>query len=81
MPNTRTLSKPQAGLRNLLGELRGLIQQARQQAHRAVDLVHFQAFPIRGALRHELSWTHYRLLMRLDNPFAREWYAQETLPS
>ncbi len=23
----------------------------------------FQAFPIRDALRHELSWTHYRLLL------------------
>ena len=133
MPNTRTPYKPQAGLRNLLGELRGLIQQARQQAHRAVDLVQvqtcwevgrhivefeqggkiraeygsgllsriaetltaefgsgfdtsnlrnmrmlFQAFPIRDALRHELSWTHYRLLMRLDDPLAREWYANET---
>ena len=27
----------------------------------------FQAFPIRDALRLELSWTHYRLLMRLDD--------------
>ena len=26
-----------------------------------------QPFPIRDALRHELSWTHYRLLMRLDD--------------
>jgi hypothetical protein len=26
----------------------------------------FIAFPIRDALRHELSWTHYRLLCRLD---------------
>ena len=26
----------------------------------------YQAFPIRDALRHELSWTHYRLLLRVD---------------
>ena len=26
----------------------------------------YTAFPIRDALRHELSWTHYRLLSRLD---------------
>ena len=26
-----------------------------------------QSFPIRDALRLELSWTHYRLLMRIDN--------------
>ncbi|NEO86676.1 MAG: DUF1016 domain-containing protein [Spirulina sp. SIO3F2] len=29
------------------------------------------------ALRHELSWTHYRLLLRVDNLEARLWYSQE----
>jgi predicted nuclease of restriction endonuclease-like (RecB) superfamily len=38
----------------------------------------FQAFPICDALRHELSWTHYRLLLRVDAPQAREWYMHET---
>ncbi|MDI7260427.1 MAG: PDDEXK nuclease domain-containing protein [Thermodesulfobacteriota bacterium] len=28
-------------------------------------------------LRSELSWTHYRLLLRVDNPVAREWYMRE----
>lgn len=37
----------------------------------------YLGFPIRDALRHELSWTHYRLLLRLDNPKAREWYVSE----
>jgi predicted nuclease of restriction endonuclease-like (RecB) superfamily len=37
----------------------------------------FQCFPIRDALRLELSWTHYRSLIRIENPQAREWYAQE----
>lgn len=27
----------------------------------------FKAFPIRDALRHELSWTHYRTLLHLDD--------------
>ena len=31
----------------------------------------FQSFPIRDALRLELSWTHYRGLIRIDNPQAR----------
>ena len=31
----------------------------------------YQAFPIRDALRHELSWTHYRRLLRVDNDSAR----------
>ena len=28
----------------------------------------FVIYPIRDALRHELSWTHYRFLLRVDNP-------------
>lgn len=35
------------------------------------------AFPICDALRHELSWTHYRILMREQDPVAREWYMNE----
>ncbi|AUD05035.1 DUF1016 N-terminal domain-containing protein [Spirosoma pollinicola] len=34
----------------------------------------YKAFPIRDAVRHELSWTHYRLLLKVDNPDARAWY-------
>lgn len=36
---------------------------------------------IRYALRSELSWTHYRLIMRVDNPMAREYYMNETVDS
>ncbi|OED41002.1 hypothetical protein ACH42_15100 [Endozoicomonas sp. (ex Bugula neritina AB1)] len=39
----------------------------------------FQAFPIRDAVRRELSWTHYRRLIRIDNPSARDWYMQEAI--
>ena len=38
----------------------------------------YQAFPIRDALRHELSWTHYRTLLRVDSEHARQWYMNET---
>ena len=51
----------------------------------------FRAFPICHALRDksklslksevlrpELSWTHYRLLLRVENEKAREWYMNET---
>ena len=37
----------------------------------------YNAFPIRDALRHELSWTHYRLLLRVDSAQARQWYMTE----
>lgn len=51
----------------------------------------YQAFPIwnalrsksaklqkRDSLRTELSWTHYRLLLRVENKQARGWYMRET---
>jgi len=118
----------------LLKTLRELIQQGRQRALRAVDMVQVQtcweigrhivefeqqgetraaygkkllpsladslarefgkgfdvtnlrhmrgfylAFPIRDALRPELSWTHYRVLLRVENPSAREWYLREAV--
>jgi len=37
----------------------------------------YQAFPNCDALRHELSWTHYRLLLRVEDRWAREWYMAE----
>ena len=37
----------------------------------------YQAFPNCDALRHELSWTHYRLLLRVEDRRAREWYMVE----
>ena len=33
--------------------------------------------PILHALRGELSWTHYRLLMGVEKPEARKWYMKE----
>ncbi len=37
----------------------------------------YQAFPNCDAVRHELSWTHYRLLLRVENRDARDWYMNE----
>lgn len=37
----------------------------------------YQAFPKCDALRHELSWTHYRLLSRIESEEARLWYMNE----
>ncbi|MGO4288726.1 PDDEXK nuclease domain-containing protein [Chitinophaga sp. RAB17] len=38
----------------------------------------YQTFSIRDALRPELSWTHYRIILRVDNPTARQYYITET---
>ncbi len=37
----------------------------------------YNAFPIRHALRDELTWTHYRLLAKVDSQSARAWYMNE----
>ncbi len=39
----------------------------------------YQVFPICDALRHELSWTHYRLLIRLSNQDKINYYIQESI--
>ncbi|MFD2288347.1 DUF1016 family protein [Pedobacter petrophilus] len=41
----------------------------------------FKAFPIRDALRHELSWTHYRLLSRIETEEKRNYYLSESITS
>ncbi|MEA2034284.1 MAG: PDDEXK nuclease domain-containing protein [Euryarchaeota archaeon] len=41
----------------------------------------YAAFPIRNALRSELSWTHYRLLMRVSDEKARDFYMDECAKS
>ncbi len=37
----------------------------------------FVCFPNRDALRRDLSWTHYRALIRIETLQARDWYTQE----
>jgi predicted nuclease of restriction endonuclease-like (RecB) superfamily len=39
----------------------------------------FKAFPIWNALRTELSWTHYRLICRLDTETKRNYYIEESV--
>lgn len=39
----------------------------------------YQTFPIRNALRTELSWTHYRLIMKVEKENARQFYLNECI--
>ncbi len=41
----------------------------------------YLTYPIRDAVRRELSWTHYRSLIRIESPAARQWYATEAIAS
>ncbi|WP_255360572.1 DUF1016 N-terminal domain-containing protein [Methylobacter sp. BBA5.1] len=36
-------------------------------------------FPNCDAVSHKLSWTHYRKLIRIENPNARIWYQKEAI--
>jgi predicted nuclease of restriction endonuclease-like (RecB) superfamily len=38
-------------------------------------------FPIWQTVSAQLSWSHYTLLLRLENSNAREWYAKESIAS
>jgi predicted nuclease of restriction endonuclease-like (RecB) superfamily len=127
-------NRPSAEMDLLLGQLRGLIAEARTKALRTVDVIQvrtcweigrhivefeqqgqaraiygarlisqlserlmqefgrgfdarnlrhmrgfYRAFPIWNAVRTELSWTHYRHLLRIENDSARLWYMQEAV--
>ena len=37
----------------------------------------YQIFPNRYALRSEFTWTHYRMIMRVEEPSRREFYLKE----
>lgn len=39
----------------------------------------YKAFPIRDTLRHELSWSHYRQISRLDSDEKRNYYLTESI--
>lgn len=39
----------------------------------------YLAFPILDAVRQELTWTHYRQLLRVENEKARQFYINETI--
>ena len=41
----------------------------------------YLTFPDRHALRDQLSWTHYRLIMKVENEKARQFYIEETTKS
>lgn len=39
----------------------------------------YMCYPKMNALRSELSWTHYRLLLRVDQPDVRQFYMEECI--
>lgn len=41
----------------------------------------YNSFPIRSTLRSELSWSHYKLIIRLESEGSRKWYMEESVKS
>lgn len=39
----------------------------------------YLSFPILDAVRRELTWTHYRLLLKVDRPEVRKFYLDECI--
>jgi hypothetical protein len=39
----------------------------------------YRTFPIANALRSQLGWTHYKMLIRIDNQGKREFYIAEAI--
>lgn len=69
--------------RKLLPSLASSLSAEFGKGFDATNLRHMRAFylafPIRDALRPELSWTHYRTLLRVDSDSARQWYMNEAV--
>ena len=64
-------------------QLQQLSQQLTERLGKGFDIRNlrnmrqfYQSFPKRNAVRAELSWTHYRTLLRIGNAQARDWYLQ-----
>jgi len=65
--------------------LSGISQRLTRDFGRGFDesnLRYFRLFYMRfsncDALRHDLSWTHYRLLLKLESEISRNFYINET---
>ncbi|MBE0458244.1 PDDEXK nuclease domain-containing protein [Pseudoalteromonas sp. KG3] len=66
--------------------LKRLSQQLSTDYGRGFDITNLRnmrrfylAFEKRDAVRLELSWTHYRVLLRVDSSTARNWYRDEAI--
>lgn len=67
--------------KRLLSELAKALSAEFGKGFDVTNLRHMRSFyllfPIWDAVRRELSWTHYRMLLRVDGDGARQWYMNE----
>lgn len=67
-------------------QLKQLSEQLTQEFGKGFDVTNLRnmrrfylAYPNRDAVRLELSWTHYRILLRIEKNNARQWYQREAI--
>lgn len=58
-------------------EIRDTASPESSKAHAGSSRLLRAVEPIRDAVRLELSWTHYRLLIKVEHAAARDWYATQ----
>ena len=68
---------------NLANQLTELYGKSLDATNLYKFLAFYKAFPILDSLRlksgNMLSWTHFRTLLQVDDPVAREWYLNEAM--
>jgi predicted nuclease of restriction endonuclease-like (RecB) superfamily len=85
----KRLPVPSVVVKGVYADIRAILDTARGSAYRSVNFIMIEAywfmrqfhmtFPILDALRRELTWTHYRLLLRIEKPETREFYMKEAV--
>lgn len=68
-------------LKNLSAQLTKEFGKGFDESNLRYIRLFYKTFPIRDALRHELSWTHYRLLSKISRDDARDFYMIEAVKS
>jgi len=61
---------------NIIDDARTIINSARSSAVRSVDF--YRLYQISSALRTELNWSQYKLLIAIADPSKREYYELES---
>ena len=64
-------------LRNLASRLTEEFGKGFDESNLRYMCLFYKAFPIYDTLRHELSWSHYRKLISVEDEKARQWYMNE----
>lgn len=64
-------------LRNLAMRLTEEFGKGFDESNLRYMCLFYKAFPIYDTLRHELSWSHYRKLISVEDEKARQWYMNE----